>query len=140
MKRIFFVVAGGGLILATAMAQPKPVTLIKAGRLVDVVAGRVLNNQMILVEGDTIKEVGPGVEAPASTLVIDLANAWVLPGLIDCHTHITSQNENYYDDTFRKSPIDRAVFAHVFARRTLEAGFTSCRDVGAAEFVDVALK
>jgi len=107
---------------------------------VEVVSGKVLDNQMILVEGDIIKEVGPAIQAPANAIVLSLASAWVLPGLIDCHTHITSQNENYYDDIFRKSPIDRAVYAHVFARRTLDAGFTTCRDVGSAEFVDVSLK
>lgn len=63
-----------------------------------------------------------------------------LPGLIDCHTHLTSQPGNYYDDLFRKSPIDVAVTAHVSARRTLEAGFTTVRDVGAGEFIDVALR
>ena len=140
MQRLFILLAGGGLIVAADAAQTNSATLIKAGHLVDVVAEEVLDHQMILVEGDSIQDVGPRVQAPADATVIDLANAWVLPGLIDCHTHITSQNENYYDDTFRKSPIDRAVYAHVFARRTLDAGFTTCRDVGSAEFVDVSLK
>jgi imidazolonepropionase-like amidohydrolase len=56
------------------------------------------------------------------------------------HTHLTSQSEDYYKDTFRRSPIDAAVRAPTYARRTLEAGFTSVRDVGAAEFIDVALR
>jgi imidazolonepropionase-like amidohydrolase len=140
MKSLLACLVGSVLSAATAIAQAKTVTLIKAGHLVDVVAGKVLDNQMILVEGETIKETAPLIHAPESATVIDLGQAWVLPGLIDCHTHITSQNENYYDDTFRKSPIDLAVYAHVYARRTLEAGFTACRDVGSAEFVDVALR
>src|SRR5258708_6302329 len=114
--------------------------IIKAGHLVDVFEGKVLDNMMVLVEGETVKAVGPKLAAPANATVLDLGNAWVLPGLIDCHTHITSQMENYYEDIFRKSPIDEAVFAHVYARRTLDAGFTTCRNVGANEFVDVALK
>jgi len=128
----------------TSDKEKKPVTLIKAGRLVDTRAGSVLTGQAILIEGDRIKEVGPAqtvtAHAPAGTTIIDLGNATVLPGLIDCHTHITGQPENYYDDMFRKSPIDAAVVAHVYARRTIEAGFTTIRDVGAGEFIDVALR
>ncbi len=125
-----------------AGAQEKSVTAVKAGKLVDVVTGKVLEKQVILIEGDRIKQVGAegSVAIPSSATVIDLSGATVMPGFIDCHTHITSQFENYYADLFRKSPIDAAVAAHIFAKRTLEAGFTTVRDVGSGEFVDVALK
>jgi imidazolonepropionase-like amidohydrolase len=127
--------------LVSAEAQPQEkIILIKVGHFVDVVAGQALDNQMILIKGKIIQEVGASLKIPESAEVLDLGKAWVLPGLIDCHTHITHQSENYLDDKFRKSPIDKAVFAHVYARRTLEAGFTACRDVGADEFIDVALK
>ncbi len=116
------------------------VTYIRAGKLFDSEKGTFLSNQVIRIQGNVIKEVGGNVKIPASAKVVDLSQYTVLPGLIDCHTHITSQPENYYEDIFRKSPVDVAVTAHIYAKRTLEAGFTTCRDVGAPEFVDVALK
>jgi len=119
--------------------QPKRIA-IKAGRLIDTKTGAVTNNAFILIEGDKITAAGPGVTVPAEVEVIDLKDKTVAPGLIDCHTHMTFQPGNYYDDIFRKSPIDVAVIAHVYARRTLEAGFTTVRDVGAGEFIDVALR
>lgn len=128
---------------AAAPATPTSV-LVKAGRLVDVRAGSVLTNQAILIEGERIKEVGPAAtvtpHAPSGAKVVDLGGVTVLPGLIDCHTHITSDPGDYYQQLFRRSAIDEAVIAHVYARRTLDAGFTTVRNVGAAEFIDVALR
>ncbi len=120
-------------------APPKRIA-IKAGRLFDPKTGAVVNNAFILIENDKITAAGPNVTVPAGYEVIDLKDKFVLPGLLDCHTHVTSQPGNYYDDIFRKSPIDVAVTAHLYARRTLEAGFTTIRDVGAGEFIDVALR
>src|SRR2546422_10704975 len=136
---------GATLFLSgTAQQATRPQVLIKAGRLIDPKAGTVLVNQAILVEGDRVKETGPAAtvaaHAAARARVIDLGAATVLPGLIDCHTHITSDPGDYYEQLFRRSPIDEAVVAHVYARRTLEAGVTTIRHVGADEFVDVALR
>ena len=97
-------------------------------------------NPVVLIEGDKVTAVGSGLAIPAGTRIIDLGASTLLPGLIDCHTHVTSQPRNYMDDQFRRTPIDVAVLAHVFARRTLDAGFTTIRNVGAGEFVDIALR
>ena len=131
-------------LVAEEAPKPPPIIAIKAARLVDAPAGAVRENQMVVIEGDKIKTSGPvadvGKSLPPDARIIDLGNATVLPGLIDCHTHVTAQPKNYYEDIFRRSPIDVAVSAHIYARRTLEAGFTTIRDVGSEEFVDIALR
>lgn len=122
-------------------AQTKTVTVVRAGKLIDTDNGKVLDNQLILIENDTIRAVGSNIAIPKNATVIDLSKATVMPGLIDCHTHVTSQpGGDYYADIFRKTPIDAAITAHIYAKRTLEAGFTTIRDVGSAAFVDVALR
>jgi imidazolonepropionase-like amidohydrolase len=134
-----------GIALSAAAAQ-KPDSAarhlaVKVGRLIDGRGGPPLTNAIILIDSTRITAVGRGLSIPAGTTVIDLGNATVLPGLIDCHTHITSGDPgDYYEAQFRRSPIDYAVAAPTFARRTLEAGFTTVRDVGSAEFIDVALR
>ncbi|HKA21059.1 MAG TPA: amidohydrolase family protein [Blastocatellia bacterium] len=120
----------------------KETVLIKAGKLIDVRAGRVLNDQAILIEGDRIKQVGASgsVQAPPGVRVIDLSSATVLPGLIDCHTHLTGDpGHNGYESLGISIP-RQALYGAKNARLTLEAGFTTVRNVGASGYSDVALR
>src|SRR5262245_25494501 len=90
-----------GIIISLVLAAPCTIAqspdadynLILAGKLVDVRSGRVLTDQGILIEGNLIKEVGPAEQirqhAPGGVKIVDLSNKTVLPGLIDCHTHLT---------------------------------------------------
>ncbi len=136
---LFFLLAT--FTFGTLQAQTKTVTVVKAGKLIDTDNGKVLENQLILIENDTIKAVGANISIPKNATIVDLSKATVLPGLIDCHTHVTGQpGGDYYADIFRKTVVDYAVTAHIYAKRTLEAGFTTIRDVGSAAFLDVALR
>jgi imidazolonepropionase-like amidohydrolase len=128
------------LTISGSYAQNKN-TIIKAGKMIDVESGKLLTNQMIWVRNDSIIQVGSNFPTQKEATIIDLSAYTVLPGLIDCHTHITGQpGGDYYADIFRKTPVDVAVTAHIYAKRTLEAGFTTVRDLGASGLVDIALR
>jgi imidazolonepropionase-like amidohydrolase len=141
-----------GLISAQvgASRNSNSLVLIKAGRLVDVRAGRVLENQGILIENDRIKSVGPldsrlALINPAAR-IIDLSNATVLPGLADCHTHVLLQGDvtaEEYDEQLLKESIPyRTIRATMAARTALMNGFTALRDLETegAMYADVDVK
>ena len=130
--------------VASARAE---VTVIKAGTLIDGTSAQPRKNQMIVIRGNRIESVGADVATPAGARVIDLSNMTVLPGMIDAHTHIFLQGEDPaqggYDIQLLKYPLAyRAARAAVSARRALEQGFTTIRDVETegAGYGDVGIK
>jgi len=142
VRAAFTIVVSVALTAATAGQQTPAVrrVAIRAAHLVDPASGQRTDDAVVLVEGDRVVQVGSRLAIPAGVETIDLGRSTILPGLIDVHTHLTTESDEYYSDTFRRSPIDAAVRAPTHAKRTLEAGFTTVRDVGAAEYVDVALR
>ena len=138
------------LLSPVIRAQPPKATLIKAGRLIDTRAGRVLTNQAILIEGDRIKAVGNFEElvhrGTGDSPFIDLGKATVLPGLIDAHTHVLLQGDitqGDYDEQLLKESIPyRTIRATVAAKTALTNGFTAIRDLETegAMYADVDLK
>lgn len=118
---------------APALAQTKALAL-RVGSLIDPAAGTVAKSQIILVKGRLIAEVGPDVIIPEGSEVIDLTSAWVMPGLMDAHTHLTldnlSANMSLEAIYLRESTAMRALRGVRTAQDVLQAGFTAVRDVG----------
>jgi imidazolonepropionase-like amidohydrolase len=125
---------------AQQAAPGPPVRFIRAGRLLDVKSGKMLANQVIAIHGDKIIKVGSeDLIAAGEPNVIDLSNATVLPGLIDAHTHITFAPNFGYSRLAISVPREALTGARN-AKVTLEAGFTTIRNVGASGYADVALR
>jgi imidazolonepropionase-like amidohydrolase len=120
-------------MLLTAGLASAQTTVIRAGNLVDPAAGTVAQDQIILVKDGKIAEVGPKVEIPADAQVIDLTNAWVMPGLMDAHTHITldfNMGSGFDSIYLREGTAMRALRGLKTAQDILRVGFTVVRDVG----------
>ncbi|MGH8305564.1 MAG: amidohydrolase family protein [Steroidobacteraceae bacterium] len=130
--------------LAAAEPARAPETIVlKAAHLFDSTGTALKDGAVVVVRGDRIVSVG-AANVPADAQVIDLGNATILPGFIDAHTHLTMQLEkDYYRwqyDNIMRFPAEEALYGARYAKRTLEAGFTTVRNVGASDFVDISLR
>lgn len=145
---VLILVVGVGLSLVPARAADKTIVL-KAARMFDGKAKSLIMNGVVVVQGGKIVDVGSGLAVPEGAEVIDLGDATLSPGFMDAHSHLTL---DFFSD-FRKRQLEeltlnvseQAMRATQFARATVEAGFTTVRDlgsrfVGSREFVDVALR
>src|SRR6266702_3459863 len=125
-----------------AQAQAPKRTVIRPGRILDVRTGELRANQAVVIEGEKITQVAPSseVKAGAGDATIDLPDATLLPGLIDMHTHLTFDLNSLGYQGLGISTAREALHGARNARRTLEAGFTTVRNVGAKDYADIALR
>ncbi len=147
IRRVVCGVAALMCAAAVLEAQAPAVTAIRAGRLLDPETGRVLTNQIILIEGNKFKEIGPNVAIPAGARVIDLSRLTVAPGLVDSHNHLAltykpePENNVYYYTYVQDSTALRAIQAASNGMQMLSAGFTVVRDLGNnGNYADSALR
>src|SRR6267142_1329765 len=137
MKNTLFLL----ILLCTSIA-PAQITAVRAGRLIDPDSGTVLTDQIILIQGNKIQSVGKGLAIPANATVIDLSDKTVLPGLIDCHTHVADgKSDGEPFNVLRKTASQIALESVPNARAMLLSGFTTVRDVGTYRALnDIALR
>src|SRR4051794_15570918 len=132
---------------AAQQPSPAPTTVIRAGRLLDPEGGRILADQIIVVEGNRIRDVGANLPIPAGAQVIDLSRMTVMPGLVDAHNHLAltykpePENNVYYYTYVQESTALRAIQAASNGMQMLSSGFTIVRDMGNnGNYADTALR
>jgi len=133
--------------LASAANTPPPASVpvvLKAAHIFDAVSGKLADHGVVVVQEGLITGIGPDAKIPANARVIDLGDATLMPGMIDSHVHMDGEfHEDYYKGFFEdlmRFPAEQALYAAKYAKETLEAGFTSVRDVGSTDFIAVSLK
>jgi imidazolonepropionase-like amidohydrolase len=126
------------VLCASTFAQPPAPLILRAARWLDVAAGQIRAQAVVVVQDGRITSVGR--EIPAGARTVDLGDVTLLPGLIDAHTHLTGDLEgDWVTRDVRELPADAALRGARNAKRTLEAGFTTVRNVAAGGFADIAL-
>jgi len=133
----------GGSVIVQAQPAAGPV-VIRASRLFDGLHDAASGNAVVIVEGNRITAAGSNLPIPAGATVVDLGDATLLPGFIDAHTHLSDEaSDDWNADTIgglRRTVAESALRASDNARRTLLSGFTTVRDVGSADYIDVGLR
>ena len=138
---VLLLIVSAGVSRAQQTVPASQVIVIRAGKLVNVDAGQLQTNQMVLVRAGKIEAVGENLRVPSGATVIDLSKMTVLPGLIDCHTHLADTGDAEPLHVLQRTSAETAYAAIPNARVTLLAGFTTVRDVGVYRaFNDVALR
>ena len=135
--------AGWASAAAAADATAPPETIVlKAAHVFDSTGTTLKDGGIVVVRGDRIVSVGGTI--PPGARILDLGDATLLPGFIDAHTHLTLEfGKDYYRfmyDRIMRFPAEQALYGAQYARRTLEAGFTTVRNLGAYDFVDIGLR
>jgi imidazolonepropionase-like amidohydrolase len=147
-RRIVFVLVCCAILWERGYAQgqkaPAKTYVLKAAAMFDGKSDALITPGLVVVTGGRIAGVGPGATTPTGAEVIDLGDATLLPGFIDAHTHLTFFYSDDYNQAalsnLQKTVAERALDASVNARVTLMAGFTTVRDVGSEDFLDVGLR
>ncbi|HET8774960.1 MAG TPA: amidohydrolase family protein [Thermoanaerobaculia bacterium] len=125
-------------------AQTTQPVVLRAARMFDGTSDAVTSPGIVVVTGNRITAAGASAAVPAGATVIDLGDATLLPGFVDAHTHLSSEmGQSFIADFFTNAfrhPTEQAHYAALYARRTLDAGFTTVRDLGAHDYIDVGLR
>jgi imidazolonepropionase-like amidohydrolase len=142
MKFLFLLCILLGLGHAAGAQESNAIRVVKAARLIDTKNGRVVDNPIVLINGDRIQTVGRRgeVSVPSGATVLDLGSATLLPGLIDLHTHLNDEPEFHGVAFHTLSAARMAIIGAKGARMTLDVGFTTVRNVGSSHYADVALR
>ena len=131
-----------GVALSASAAEP--VTVVRAARLYDGKADAVVSPGVVVVSDGRVVAAGSSAAVPAGARVVDLGDATLLPGLMDAHTHLSFESSLDWKqdqlDLLKKPITEQAIIATEYARRTLMAGFTTVRDVGSSDLIDVGLR
>jgi imidazolonepropionase-like amidohydrolase len=141
---VLLALPGTGSAQVSSTPVPAPAMVLKAAHLFDGRDGRLQSPGLLVVSNGRIVGVGAAAQVPAGARVVDLGDATLLPGFIDAHVHLTGDHvddwaQGFYEGMMRPA-VEQSFHAERNAKLTLEAGFTSVRNVGSSDFIDIALR